>query len=248
MQSSLFTIVISADLAVDIFFWLTAFLSSYFMLNTMHQNEGFLGKVYLIYLNKLMKLWPLYIFTLLFYWKFLPLFGGEGPIFYMYDSMLQCSKYWYSNLLFINNIIPWSTIDTCMHWTWFLANYLQFFLLVPFLVQAYYHRKKYFYISIGVVTFLCILVSIIVIVVNDLSPSYFTYKDEYWSIYYVKPYARLPAFLIGVIVGCAYFSYKKEYEGNILSYYIELVEARNSVSLISTVLGTILCILMVILL
>ena len=47
---------------------------------------------------------------------------------------------------------------------------------------------------------------------NDLSVSYFTYKDEYWSIYYVKPYARIRAFLIGVVVGCTYFSYKKDFE------------------------------------
>lgn len=34
MSQGLFTMVISADLIVDIFFWLTAFLSSYYMLTT----------------------------------------------------------------------------------------------------------------------------------------------------------------------------------------------------------------------
>ncbi len=30
-------------------------------------------------------------------------------------------------------------------------------------------------------------------------------------MYYVKPYSRLPVFLLGVIAGCAYFSFKKEH-------------------------------------
>lgn len=49
-----------------------------------------------------------------------------------------------------------------------------------------------------------------VILANSLSASYFTYKDEYWTVYYVKPYSRLPVFLIGVLAGCYYFSFKNE--------------------------------------
>jgi hypothetical protein len=49
-----------------------------------------------------------------------------------------------------------------------------------------------------------------VIFANSLSVSYFTYKDEYWTIYYVKPYARISTFLIGVVAGCSFFTYKKE--------------------------------------
>lgn len=50
----------------------------------------------------------------------------------------------------------------------------------------------------------------IIILVNDLSVSYFTYNDEYWTEFYVKPYTRLPVFLIGVITGCSYYSLKYE--------------------------------------
>lgn len=49
-----------------------------------------------------------------------------------------------------------------------------------------------------------------VILANDLSVSYFTYDDEYFTIYYVKPYARIPAFLLGMLAGCLYFSFKSE--------------------------------------
>lgn len=87
ISNPLFSVVLSADLVVDIFFWLTAFLSCYCMLSVMDNNDGVLGKVYKIYLDKVMKLLPLYMFTLFFFWKFLSMFGGDGPIFFMYDSM-----------------------------------------------------------------------------------------------------------------------------------------------------------------
>jgi hypothetical protein len=50
----------------------------------------------------------------------------------------------------------------------------------------------------------------IVILKNDFSASYFTYKDEYWQVFYEKPWARIPAFFLGLIWGCSYFSYKHE--------------------------------------
>jgi hypothetical protein len=49
-----------------------------------------------------------------------------------------------------------------------------------------------------------------VILANSLSVSYFTFKDEYWTVFYVKPYARITVFLIGVLAGCSYFTFKKE--------------------------------------
>ncbi len=50
------------------------------------------------------------------------------------------------------------------------------------------------------------------ILANSLSVSYFTYKDEYWTVYYVKPWSRLPVFIVGVLAGCSYYTFKKEPE------------------------------------
>lgn len=51
---------------------------------------------------------------------------------------------------------------------------------------------------------------LIVICKNDLSASYFTYKDAYWTVLYEKPYSRMLCYLAGVVTGCAYFSFKHE--------------------------------------
>ena len=108
-------------------------------------------------------------------------------------------------------MIPWSSVDNCMNWTWYLANDMQFFLLVPPLVTLYYRKRKYFNFTISCLFIACTVIQLCIILANKLSVSYFTYKDEYWSIYYVKPYARLPVYLIGILFGCSYYSYKSEH-------------------------------------
>ena len=84
MSDFLFSIVLSAELVVDIFFWLTAFLGTFYMLSKMKDQDGILGNWFMIILNRLVRLLPTYMFALLFFWKFLPQFGGDGPMFYQY--------------------------------------------------------------------------------------------------------------------------------------------------------------------
>ena len=211
ISSRYFSFIISADLFVDAFFWLGAFLASYQLLMRMSINEGRLPSSKIkLYLCRMMRLWPLYIFTLLFFWRFMVLLGGEGPMFFQYDEHAKCGSSFVWHLLFLNNIIPWGSRDSCMQWTWYLACDVQFFMLVPLLIAIYYHSRKKFWISIGLLWFTSALLSAIVIVKNDFSASYFTYKDTYWTVFYEKPWARLPAYLVGIICGCSYYSYKHE--------------------------------------
>ena len=46
------------------------------------------------------------------------------------------------------------------------------------------------------------------ILTNDLVASYLADQDEYWSVYYYKPYTRIHGYLIGIFLGCEYFKYK----------------------------------------
>jgi peptidoglycan/LPS O-acetylase OafA/YrhL len=84
-------------------------------------NDGNLEKVWKIYLHRYLRLIPVYVCVLLFFWRVIPLFGS-GPMFFMYEKTHECSKYWAWHLLFINNLIPWNANDNCMNWTWYLAN------------------------------------------------------------------------------------------------------------------------------
>ena len=97
-----------------------------------------------------------------------------------------------------------------MNWSWYLACEMQFFLILPSLVQAYYRDRPKFWFLIIFWWAVANIMALSIIINNDLSASYFTYKDEYWTLFYEKPYARLPCYLVGVVWGCSYYSYKYE--------------------------------------
>ena len=51
------------------------------------------------------RLTPTYMFVLLFYAKLMG-FLGEGPVWYTQQQNPTCDKYWWTNLLYINNFYP----------------------------------------------------------------------------------------------------------------------------------------------
>ena len=85
MNSWGFCLILAGDFAVDVFFWLTAFLAVYFLLNKISDEDGDLGSYMKILMNRYIRLFPLYFYTFIFFWSFIVLFGGDGPMFFMYN-------------------------------------------------------------------------------------------------------------------------------------------------------------------
>ena len=72
---------------------------------TLAPIEGFEGQVYITVTvtdddGK-------YYFMILFMWKFLMLFGGHGPRYFMYEESHSCHETWFWHFTFLNNILPW---------------------------------------------------------------------------------------------------------------------------------------------
>lgn len=85
-----------------------------------------------------------------------------------------------------------------------------------------------------------------VILANDLSVSYFTYNDEYWTVYYVKPYARIPVFLIGILAGCSFFTWKHEDpESQAVAKIYEVLKQSKIRAILTAIIGFLLCFMMV---
>jgi hypothetical protein len=102
-----FSIMLAAPYTVDIFFWLSGFLGSYLMLELIRKRNGRNQPYWMILLHRFLRLAPLYFATILFFWQIMSM-AGNGPVFFMYkdDYAGACNKYWWSHLLFINNIYP----------------------------------------------------------------------------------------------------------------------------------------------
>ena len=70
---------------------------------------------------------------------------GHGPV---WDSIgkpvTDCYDYWWTNILFMNNLIPGGAGNSCFGIGWYLANDSQFFIISPIIILIYYKSSKYF--------------------------------------------------------------------------------------------------------
>jgi hypothetical protein len=82
------------------------------------------------------------------------------------------------------------------------------------MVDFYYKKdsRQRFWVACLSVFLLCQVVSSWIILRNDMATSYFDVRDNfYWTKYFHNPFTRFPTYLIGIIYGCSYFTFKYEY-------------------------------------
>ncbi|KAK6027597.1 hypothetical protein OSTOST_06373, partial [Ostertagia ostertagi] len=122
------------------------------------------------------------------------------------DTNVQiCQKYWWKNMLYINNLFGHDT--ECYGISWYLAVDTQLYVVAPiFLITLYLSP------IIGVaVLFLCCSLSVAytyIITIRDDLPSselvaflFQRHEQLFFDEYYEKPWARCPPYLIGLGVG-----------------------------------------------
>ncbi|KAL6264246.1 hypothetical protein P5V15_004334 [Pogonomyrmex californicus] len=119
--------------------------------------------------------------------------------FYMYEKSYEtCSKYWWRNLLYVNNLF--SLEEMCMSWSWYLSNDMQFFVIAIVLLML---STIYFYAA-------AIILSVLLIGSIILN-GYISYIYEYiptWDeqfrvldVLYFPPWIRIIPYIIGIITG-----------------------------------------------
>lgn len=206
--------------SVDSFFFLSGLLVAYLTLREMKRRHA-KGKTWLAfpalsyYIHRFLRLTPGYAFVLFFVWQVAPLMGS-GPL---WNSSIQpqvtyCDKYWYSNLLYINNFLPEDFNQQCVGWGWYLANDMQFFLISPvMLIPLFFLWPLGIAVTI-VILLVCIFITGVLAGVYNLGMSNFaalahpvanaTYGD-FNDIYYGKPYCRIMPYLVGILLGYALY-------------------------------------------
>lgn len=221
-----FYILMAAPYSVDIFFWLSGFLGSYLMLELLKKRNGRNQPYWMIMLHRFLRIAPLYFATILFFW-FIMAMAGTGPIFYMYkdDYAGACNRYWWSHLLFINNFYPFDRDEQCMGWTWYLPNDMQFFLLLPPLVYLLYRfRIVGIFVNLGIML-ASFIVSFIILMIEDFSPSFYAIKENYYRVYYMKPYMRISPFIIGILLGLFVYSHRNDaLEDSVIKRFCDRVQ------------------------
>jgi len=192
-----FQAVPAAELAVDVFFYLSGFLVAYLVLKEMNAKRGRVNWM-LFYFHRYWRLTPVYAFTILVYTNLVP-YMVQGPFQYQFRTLKTdlCVRYWWTNMLYINNFYPVHSEDACLGWSWYLANDTQFYIITPAILILYYRNKRAGWVLVSLLTSVCLMINAILSYhyrVGPLDPN----NTVYSSFIYGKPYARIAPYLVGI--------------------------------------------------
>lgn len=207
----MFPIISNPHSSVDSFFFFSGLLVTFLTLKQMRKTEGKIRWVW-FYLHRYWRLAPPLAVTMVFYTLITPYFG-EGPFAQMLSVRQNCPKYWWTNLLFINNFYPANIGNECMPWVWYLANVMQFFVISPLILIPLYFIPK-----VGILLLSCLLASSVL--TTTILAAVFEFQAipgletngrySYWDMVYTKPYCRIQPYLIGILVGYMFHRVPKD--------------------------------------
>ncbi|XP_077994444.1 nose resistant to fluoxetine protein 6-like [Glandiceps talaboti] len=205
-----FQAILNATFSVDTFFFLSGLLVTYLTLREL--MEGRKINWFLFYFHRFWRLTPVYMFVLFFTTYLVPYFGNGPYAQIMNENENPCIKYWWTNLLYINNIVPWiaTTEIFCFPVSWYLANDMQFYIISPIAIVLLYKKPRLGYLVLSALMIICLGSRLGISIHRDLTSSitaqgqlegqsmtYFVYS----VYYYPKPWTRISTYLVGMIVG-----------------------------------------------
>ena len=216
-------VIINGFLSVDSFFFLSGVLVSYLTLREMKRRKGKFPIVP-YYLHRIIRLTPTYMFVLFFYW-FFTMYLAQGTPSYQVNhgpnstEWINCRKYWWTNLLYINNFYPQEFLSQCMGWSWYLANDLQFFVISPLIIYPLYvwftggvmASAALILVSFAVTGFIAGFYHLPASQFFPLAHGFPVLPDfpDYSTQVYIKPYCRIGPYIVGLVLGAIFFYNKK---------------------------------------
>ena len=216
-----YTIVYAAFFAVDTFFWMSGLLMTYLFIIEFDKTPGIpIMKLILVYVHRFLRITPVYMFCLLFWWSLQP-YMGNGPMWVEITDRFNddCDDHWYTNLLYVNNFVPnWKT-SSCLGQSWYLANDMQFFIISPIILIIYLKVFKQFaWICVVAFNILGIVTAGTIAHHFNLNPVILSSdnKENYFNYYYTKPYCRIPPYIIGVACGLILYSYRQNKKSGVV--------------------------------
>ena len=211
-----FQAIVNGFFSVDSFFFLSGVLVAYLTLRDMARKKGKFS-ILMYYIHRYLRLTPTLAFVMFFAW-FLTLHLANGPIYQQelgVDSpwYQSCEQYWWTNLLYINNLYPTESSKGCIAWVWYLANDMQFFVVAPLMIVPLYYNWIVGLVCVGLFLAGSFAASgfsagYYDIQANTLAPYAYGYlPDPNADSLYNRPYHRIPPYLVGIVLG--YLVYRK---------------------------------------
>ncbi|XP_057290815.1 O-acyltransferase like protein-like [Hydractinia symbiolongicarpus] len=205
--------LLNAPVSVDSFFFLSGLLVGYLSMKRFELK----GNLPLLryYLHRYIRLTPSYAFLIFFATYVFPIIA-DGPFWFTQaPTSMQtqnCVKYWWTNLLYINNFYPDDQSKMCYPVSWYLANDMQFYVISPIILWCMY---KFKWIGVFVANGSLLLASLITngaLMYKDNASPVFYQKGvnlldpnspvlRYQKYLYEKPWTRIMPYLVGLVLG-----------------------------------------------
>jgi len=193
--------------AVDSFFLMSGLLVGYLFLKTLSkiQKKQLPFTLVMYYVHRYIRLLPLYAGIILIsigYENYLS--NGPFGVFFV-DGVYEnpCVKNWWTNLLYINNVV--NDKQMCNGVSWYLANDMQFYWITPFILLPLYWVPK---LGFTIITALfAVHLGVTGWMWGKRKGGSQLNDGGVFNEIYIKPYARIGPYLIGLIL--AYILFKK---------------------------------------
>ncbi|VDK75228.1 unnamed protein product [Anisakis simplex] len=114
---------------------------------------------------------------------------SDGPFWRPIESN-YCRKSWWTNLIYMNNFLLQDT-ETCMGWTWYLANDMQFHLFAPiFLILLFKSSVLGILACLGVIA-ASTITHLAVVLAHDYPPAPLLTAHLQMLVAFLQPYSWL---------------------------------------------------------
>ncbi|KER25662.1 hypothetical protein T265_06950 [Opisthorchis viverrini] len=200
-------VIMVGTLSVDIFFFMSGLLTTYITMERFWhvKNTAARVKFWAMYVvHRFIRLTPMYMLVLILYTG-LFIHSNDGPLFPQdpnKSDITFCKKNWY--VTYLNNLIR--SDETCIGWTWYLANDMQFSLVLApiFITLTAWNQLA------GLIFAISLIISGTA-AYGGISYAYnfgiLPYDSTEFYRVYVTPYTRWGTYAIGMILGWILLKY-----------------------------------------
>ncbi|XP_044761570.1 nose resistant to fluoxetine protein 6-like [Coccinella septempunctata] len=190
--------------SVDTFLFISGFLLAYLYYKTKKMVDGpvsYSGKIYefiMMFLHRVVRLSPPYIIVILISDVLYTYLRRTSSLESSEQPDIMCARYWWRNLLYINNLFPRN--EMCLSWSWYLSLDTQAFVITSSLIIV----STFAFKTATMILFFLMLCSILVTSYKSYSIGYIPTMDEqlmHLDDIYDLPWNRIGPYLIGAITG-----------------------------------------------
>ena len=221
------TVLNSFAYSVDVFFFLSSFLFTVNIQKYLNKRITKIKTICFAIVMRYLRLLPMLVFAIFIFINLVPFFSS-GPIYYTIETEIkQCHKYWWTNLLYINNFVD--PMNICLGVSWYLSNDFQFFIY-SIVIYITFNNSKLIRDIIFCSTFVfSLIIQFILVMAYQIK---FMKLDDYetlWNVYYVKPWCRITPYILGIYFAELYLNLPKNEENidKTTPYYVEWMNNLN---------------------